>query len=350
MFIIPRSGVKLYVFKSVMVFTFQFQNLVIYSDPLGVPHTQFTIRLINTTHFSNKHKMETVAKFQETLASKVIPRLTFNFNPRPAANVKKGMMFNLQKFNSHILTGLQVKDFTFFEKEYGSTIRSDQATKCSLKGFARIQNNAVEQVLIQKIRSGLEEATGKDCFDESCEIVLRICGTPSCTGTVDPKSIHYKCSQARGIFEKLRMVEICANTAAGVTPCLYNNFIHSHKEFNKLKIAYEEESGQYTVCNNDTGSFIINDPPSLFPEENIYSSYSSPLKGVLNVRLTGVYLKDENKSDTIKLWCTILKSNLLTSLPEMSLSCQAIEELGEDDILLGDKENDNYDNYDRFDN
>jgi len=285
--------------------------------------------------------METVESYQEKLANVVIPNMSFKFNSRPVANIKKGTMYNLQRFNSHTINGLEIENFKFFERAYGSN-QSDKTGKCSLKGFAEIKNENVKKILVDKIKNGLREATSKDLFENDCDVVLRLNNLTTCSGGVDNRSIHNKCTQAKNIFERLKFVEISSNNAAEVTPCLYNNFVHSHKEYNKLRISHNPNSGQYTVCNNEYGTFVINETPKLHPDESIYSSHTNSLSGIINIRLTGVYLKDDDTvSNTIKLWGTILKTDLLTYISEISDTCLAPEEyLGpHDDVLWDDKEN-----------
>jgi len=287
--------------------------------------------------------METVVNYQSKLANEILPKMSFKFNPRPVANIKKGTMYNLQKFNSHIIIGLEVENFTFFEKAYGSN-QSDKNLNCYLKGFADIKNDNVKKVLIEKIKEGLKKATSTEFFEQDCEIILRLNNLPTCFGNIDNKSIHSRCSQAKNIFEKLNYVKICSINTAEVAPCLYNNLVHSHKEYNKLKIAHNPNSGQYNVCNNEHGTFVINETPKLHPDETIYTSYLRNPSGIINIRLTGVYLKDDVAlSNTIKLWCTILKTDLLTPISELSQTCLKTEDyLGQDDILWDEKEDINW--------
>ena len=92
---------------------------------------------------------ESIATYQTTLVENVIPNMSFKFNNRPVANIKNGNMYNLQKFNSHIINGLYVTNFTFFERAYGSN-PSDKNVKCYLKGYADIVNENVKKILISK--------------------------------------------------------------------------------------------------------------------------------------------------------------------------------------------------------
>ncbi|TLY46767.1 MAG: hypothetical protein E6K54_08130 [Gammaproteobacteria bacterium] len=275
--------------------------------------------------------MQSITAYQNTLAERVIPQLPFTFNPRPAANIKKGTMYNLKNYNSHALNGLQVENVTLFEKAYGA--KEEKNIKCFLKGFADISSEKVRDALIDKIRSGLKEATGREFFNKDCNIMLRINGIPTCSGSDDTKSIHYKCKEAKKVFEALRSMEVYKNNAiCETTPCLYNNFLHSHKEYNRLRVLPNPETNQYVVCNNVVDrTFVITETPRIHPDESIYATQSNGHGGSLNIKITGVYLKDEdNMSDTIKLWCMITRSNLVTNISEISCGWQQDDE-DEDD-------------------
>jgi len=264
---------------------------------------------------SNNITTENLEAYQSMLANEIIPKMSFKFNSKPVSNVKKGTMYNLVKFNSHIINGLEVDTFTFFNKQYG------KPEECSLKGFANITNENVKKVLIDKVKNGLKAATSQEFFTEDCDIVLRLNGLSSCSGSCgDDNNIHKNCSQAKNNFEAAKFFKIFSKPPAIAIPCLYNNLVHSYQEYNKLKIYCNKDLQQYTVCNQENGAFILNEASKQHPDENIYASYVNTLKGFVNIRITGIYLKDDDEvlSDTIKLWCTVLKTHLLTPITEIN--------------------------------
>lgn len=247
--------------------------------------------------------------YQQTLATIVIPNMSFEFNSRPAANIKHGLMYNLKNCNSHVINGLQIHNLSFFDKQYGS---SKTDVICCMRGFAHITNNDIKEILIDKIKKGLLTATSRQFFTDDCDIIIRLNNLPTCVGCDSDKNLHYNCFQAKHHFEKLNNVKL--HSPNGGTPCLFNNFLHSHKEFNKLQI-----SPNHTVCNEDNGSFVLNDLPNFYPNENIYCSFTNKLSGLINIRITAVYIKNDNiVGDTIRLWCTLLRTDLLTPIPEIN--------------------------------
>jgi hypothetical protein len=51
----------------------------------------------------------------------------------------------------------------------------------------------------------------------------------------------------------------------------------------------------------------------------MYCLYNKPLSGLLNITITGVYLRDDSQqSDTIKLWCRVENSHLLSNMLNIS--------------------------------
>lgn len=264
----------------------------------------------------------TSIEYQDVLSDDV-ERRVFKFNTRPSPNVKNGIIYSLQRFTPNSLNGLYVENMSFFEKTYGS--ESGSTLKCNLRGHAEIKNEKLNRTLISKIKTGLKASTGKELFTDDCNLVLRFGGINTCSGTQDGlkvQSVHLKCSQAKKLFESLKSTEICTNT--NVVPCLFKTFVHNYKDFNNIKFYSNDQSGtgEYTMFNEDSNGekrFIINQYPKIHPDENIYLLHSNKLSGLVNINITGVYVKDDvNLSDTIKVWCRIESCHLLSNLSEIS--------------------------------
>lgn len=264
-------------------------------------------------------------EYQNLLATDLAGRV-FKFNNRPSANVKNGIIYGFQRFNSNNLNGVCVENMSFFEKSYGT--ESSNIIKCNVRGHADIQNENLNNVLIQKIKSGLYDIVKKPLFTDDCRLVLRFGGMSTCSGNQDDskyQSIHLKCSQAKKHFEDLYNTKLCFNRPnSNLVPCLYNNFVHNHKDFNKLKFYYDETTGKYNMFNDEEMNerkFTITQYPKIHPDENVYLLYSNKLSGIANIQITGVYIKDDNiLSDTIKLWCTVQSCHLLSNVSDLSTS------------------------------
>lgn len=299
-------------------------------------------------------------EFQNVLANQIIKNNTFKFNTRPVPNIKKGTMYCFKAFNDHAYNGVFVESFSFFKKDFNSSIQLDKRTQVGLRGYGNIKNKNLVAVLREKIRAALMEVTSKDHFTENCDVVLRFSGIATCSGMESARNKHTVCISAKAVFEKLKNVEIVPNKNGESVSCLFKNIVHSHKEFEKLKITYcdqEEnftitngpikynpESGQYSLVKRENRKFIHNVMPSDCIDENIYSSHTKSLSGLLSVGLTGVYLNDETlRHDTMTVWCKIENAHLVTDTYEVSQNVAygfGIEgnEDYEDDILREEKE------------
>lgn len=281
----------------------------------------------------------TSQEYQHVLCDDITGRV-FKFNNRPSANVKNGIIYGLQWLNSNTINGIHVENMSFFEKVYG--IDSSNGNKCNFRGHADIQNEKLRDVLISKLKTSLNETIKKPVFTDNCRLVLRFGGLNTCSGNQDSskyQSIHLKCSQAKGLFEDVYSTQICSNKASSnLVPCLYNNFVHNYNDFNKIRFYRDEATGKYTMYNHEDSNertFKITQYPKIHPDENIYKLYTNKLSGLVNILITGVYIKDDSVlSDTMKVWCIIQSSHLLSNVSEISTSLSlSDDEDNEDDIL-----------------
>lgn len=264
-------------------------------------------------------KLYSINDWQQVLADEVLESRTFKFSSKPVASIRKGVMYNLLNINSHIINGIQLENFSFFNKAFGTNPSSTEITKCFYRGYADIKSTLVNDILRNKILVALKEATNQDYFTENANIVLRFNNITSCTSSSQSESIHNVCSQAREVFEKLHNVELTTNTNKTLSPCLFMNTLHSRCEFDKLKMFYDSSERNYFITNREDGKLSLINKPNIHVDENIYSSYSNYHSGLFNIKITGVYFSEENiKNSTIKLWANIVNSHLVTNLFEIS--------------------------------
>lgn len=310
--------------------------LIIISKVLNL-NINFLFKTTTTKYFSYSKMTSTYSylEYQNILANEISGRL-FKFNNRPSANVKNGIIYGFQRFNSNIINGIYVENMSFFEKSYGTD--NSNIVKCNFRGHADIQNETLRNMLTQKIKTNLYEVLKKPLFTDDCRLVLRFGGISTCSGNQEDsryQSIHFKCSQAKKQFEDVYSTQLCYNRPnTNLVPCLYNNFVYNHKDFNKLRFYVDENMGKFTMFNQEEQNerkFTISHP-KIHPDENIYLAYSNKLSGLINILITGVYIKDDNVlSDTMKLWCLIQSSHMISNVSDITTSGEYDDEI--DDIL-----------------
>lgn len=295
---------------------------------------------MNLLYASKKHMTSsyTHIEYQDILADELSNRC-LKFNNRASSSCKTGLIYNLSRFSNNTLIGVYVENMSFFEKSYGS--ENSPIIKCTFRGHGDIQSETLRNVLTQKIKSSLFDMLKKPLFTDDCRLVLRFGSMSTCSGNLDGskyESIHLKCSQAKKLFEELYSTQLCHNRPnTNLVPCLYNNFVYNHSDFNNLKFYPDQNTGKFTMFNqeqNNEKRFAITEHPKIHPDENVYLLYSNKLSGLVNIHISGVYIKDDNTlSDTMKVWCNINSCYLLSNVSDISRSINYNDNEFEDDIL-----------------
>lgn len=300
-------------------------------------------------------KVYTHSEYQNILANELVKEKTFKFNPRPVANIKKGIMYVFKTFNEQTYEGVLVEGFNFYKRGFNSPIQSDKKSQVTLRGYGVIKNKNLAKALREKIRESLIAATKKDFFTENCDLVLRFSGISTCSGSGSHKNKHGICISAKSVFEKLKNVEICPNNNGENITCLYRNILHSQKDFEKLKIVYSADDEKYYVSNNiafsfdgennntcfnngERGKFVHNNLPLDCIDENIYSSHTKNLSGLFCLNITGVYLNDDStKQDTMTVWAKIENCHLVSDVYEISETINQQQQNDDEDDILNDE-------------